>query len=272
MKLHPLNREFHWERHRGPFRLVNEQQARQYDEEGFFVLRGAFDQATVSRAIAEIDPFEARTAEFLRTQPDQTMFIATADAITFVINLVLLSDWLKEFCSGPVFAGLCHDLIGPEARLYWEQAVYKKPAPEREFPWHQDNGYTYIEPQAYLTCWVALCDADEDNGCPWVVPGMHRSGTLSHELTPLGWRCLTEAPEGVPVPVKAGDIAVFSSLTPHRTGPNRTAQIRKSYIVQFAPDGAERIDQVDGRRVATPQNDPMRQFKVVADGEPVRTD
>ncbi len=31
---------------------------------------------------------------------------------------------------------------------------------------------------------------------------------------------------------------MFSSLTPHSTGPNRTAEVRKAYIVQFAPSGA----------------------------------
>ena len=38
--------------------------------------------------------------------------------------------------------------------------------------------------------------------------------------------------------MRAGDIVVFSSLTPHTTGPNLTGEVRKSYIVQFAPDGA----------------------------------
>lgn len=32
---------------------------------------------------------------------------------------------------------------------------------------------------------------------------------------------------------------VFSSLTPHRTGPIRTDQVRKAYIVQYAPTGAQ---------------------------------
>jgi ectoine hydroxylase-related dioxygenase (phytanoyl-CoA dioxygenase family) len=41
-----------------------------------------------------------------------------------------------------------------------------------------------------------------------------------------------------PLPLAAGSIAVFSSLTPHRTGPNRTGRVRKSYILQYAPEGA----------------------------------
>ena len=44
---------------------------------------------------------------------------------------------------------------------------------ETSFPWHQDNGYAFLEPQQYLTCWIALTDATRENGCPWVVPGLH---------------------------------------------------------------------------------------------------
>ena len=83
-----------------------------------------------------------------------------------------------------------------------------------------------------------MTDATIDNGCPWVVPRLHRLGTLQHRWTPLGFECLEDVEGAVPVEVKAGSIVVFSSLTPHRTGPNVTAQVRKSYILQYAPDGA----------------------------------
>ena len=51
-------------------------------------------------------------------------------------------------------------------RLYWDQAVYKKPDTAASFPWHQDNGYAYVEPQQYLTCWIALTDATERERLP----------------------------------------------------------------------------------------------------------
>jgi hypothetical protein len=138
-----------------------------------------------------------------------------------------------------VFCDLVRDLIGPDVRLYWDQAVYKKPGTRADFPWHQDNGYTFVEPQAYLTCWVALTDATEANGCPRVVPGLHRGGTLAHQATDLGLVCFDEPPrEPIAAPVRAGGIVVFSSLTPHATGPNLTGETRRAYILQYAPDGA----------------------------------
>ena len=260
---HPLNERFTWQTHQGTLCHLTPEQARSYDQGGFFVIPDAFDAATVRRVIAEIDPFEEKVESLLRARDGGRFFIARAGEITFSPHLVASSAVLREFCSGAPFPDLVHDLIGPNVRLYWEQAVYKKPGTEADFPWHQDNGYTFIEPQQYLTCWVALTDVDESNGCPWVVPGLHRLGTLHHWMTDLGWRCLEEAENAVAVPARAGSIIVFSSLTPHRTGPNRTAEVRKAYIVQFAPDGA-RV--VRGAAEVTPCNDPIRQFPILVDG------
>ena len=79
------------------------------------------------------------------------MFIARAGEITFTTHLVTRSSALRAFCASRLFQNLAHDLIGPDVRLYWDQAVYKKPGTRADFPWHQDNGYTFIEPQEYLT-------------------------------------------------------------------------------------------------------------------------
>jgi len=268
--LHELNRAFHWEPHQGPFRRVGAEQARAYDEQGFFVLEDAFDAETMRSVIAEIDPMEEQVEAFLKTREDGKLFIARSGEITFTPHLVMRSKTLRDFVSGPVFRDIGFDLIGPDVRLYWDQAVYKKPGTEAPFPWHQDNGYTYLEPQQYLTCWVALTDATRENGCPWVIPGGHRRGTLAHETTELGFVCWgDEPPEPVCAEAPAGSIVIFSSLTPHATGPNTTDGIRKSYIVQFAPDGAANIKRTDDGEIETiPANAPERQFPILVGGEP----
>jgi len=263
---HPLNDHFEWRTSPGAARTLGAERAAQFDDQGFFLYQGAFDPETVARCIAEIDPFEEKVEAFLRTRDGGRLFIAKADALTFSTHLVARSRFLREISAAPPILALCRDLIGPDVRLYWDQAVYKKPGNPEEFPFHQDNGYTYVEPQQYLTCWLALTDAREDNGCPWVIPGWHRYGTLAHEPTPLGWRCVESSPLAVPVPAKAGDIVVFSSLTPHRTGPNVTREVRKSYILQYAPDGAIARSDDPGR--AGPQDDPERQYRVLRDGAP----
>lgn len=266
MRLHPRNQGFAWRSPVPPFRRITPEHARAWDEQGGFLLERAFTPAEVEEVLAEIDPLDARSSAFLKTRPEGKLFIAEDGNITFSPNLVLRSQPLARFCAHPVFADLCHDLIGPDARLYWEQAVYKKPEKPGTFPWHQDNGYRYIEPQQYLTCWVALTDATRENGCPWLAPGLHREGTLAHWMTPAGWQCLAEDPQDLrAIEAPAGSIVVFSSLTPHRTGPNLSGAVRKSYIVQFAPDGARASD----GETLVPQNDPARQYFVLRGGQPV---
>ena len=266
MKPHPKNRAFAWEAPPGPFRRITAAQARAWNEDGGFVLEDAFTADEIAAVRAEIDPIDAQTSAFLRTREGGKLFIAEEGNITFSPNLVLRSKALARFCAHAVFADLCHDLIGPDARLYWEQAVYKKPEKPGTFPWHQDNGYRYIEPQQYLTCWVPLTGATRENGCPWIAPGLHRRGTLEHWMTPAGWQCLPEDPSDArALEAPAGSIVVFSSLTPHRTGPNLSSVVRKSYIVQFAPDGARAVD----GETLVPQDDPARQFPVLRGGRHV---
>jgi ectoine hydroxylase-related dioxygenase (phytanoyl-CoA dioxygenase family) len=101
--------------------------------------------------------------------------------------------------------------------------------------------------------------------------GCHRRGTLLHRETPIGFECWGDERTAVQVPVPAGSIVVFTSLTPHYTARNTTDDVRKAYIVQYAPDGAvARRGDVDGRAaVLEPQDDAQRQFFVVRDGRPV---
>jgi ectoine hydroxylase-related dioxygenase (phytanoyl-CoA dioxygenase family) len=144
---------------------------------------------------------------------------------------------------------------------------------------HQDNGYAYIDPQHYLTCWVALTDATVETGCPWVVPYAHRLGTLSHSwnATMHGWEVdglrdfLGSGADGLPkssaaecCEVLAGDIVVFSSLTPHMTGPQHAEGfVRKAYILQFIADGAEYISLPNGQQLSGSPRDPKRQYFVL---------
>jgi len=238
LERHSRNRSFTWQQPAPPYRRITMDQAERYRHDGGFVLEHAFGAAEIAAVTAAIEPLEQETEAFLATRPDGRYGIARAGEITFRPHLVTRSAVLREFARHPVFCDLVHDLIGNDVRLYWDQSVYKKPAADEEFPWHQDNGYTYIEPQQYLTCWVALTDATVDNGCPWILPGAHRMGTLAHRSTPLGFECLSNPDGAIALELDAGSIAVFSSLTPHRTGPNRTRAIRKAYILQYAPDGA----------------------------------
>ncbi len=56
-----------------------------------------------------------------------TFLISRADEITFTTQLDLESEVFREFVHSTVLVDLRADLIEPDVRLYWDQAVYKKP-------------------------------------------------------------------------------------------------------------------------------------------------
>ena len=272
--IHPWNRDFSFTLPDGPTTVLTDAQRDDFARDGYLVVPDIVTADELAPLVAELDELEAKTDRWLRKQDGGRMDIAEADAITFTVWCVMRSDAARAFVKHPKLAALCNELLGPDVNLYWDQAVYKKPEKPRPFPWHQDTGYTFTDPQHYLTCWVALNDATIDNGCPWVLPGVHRSGTLLHHwVDPIGWQCL-DAPTGaVPAEVPAGGAVVFSSLTPHQTGPNITDGPRKAYIVQYGPVGMQRVVG-DWQSGAAPSgteacDDPDRQFAILREGVPV---
>jgi ectoine hydroxylase-related dioxygenase (phytanoyl-CoA dioxygenase family) len=273
LERHPWNRDFEWVDHSGPYRRLTAEEVAQFDRDGYVVVPELIDAEALAELTADLDAMDDEVDAFLKGMPDERFSIAESGALTVSLHPVTRSEAARRVSRHPAILDLCADLIGPDVRLYWDQAVYKKTEKPRRVPWHQDNGYTYVEPQAYLTVWLALTDATLENGCPWIAPGRHRLGTISHRyVDPLGHECLTDVPDAVAAPVRAGGAVVFSSLTPHLTGPNTTDGTRKAYILQYAPDGAAVLegDPVEGESSGTaPCDHPRRQYEVLRGGVPV---
>jgi len=272
-ELHRWNESFKWRWMRGPYRLIDEGQATFYDENGYVVLPGAVGPAVIERLIEETDRIEAEHQHVLASLENGKGFIARADEISFTTHLVRKSTFFRNFYSSQLFRDIASDFVGPSVRLYWDQAVYKKPGVQKPFPWHQDNGYTFVVPQQYITVWIALTQATEDNGCMWFVPGVHHLGTISHELTDLGYAMYCDRPpsNAVPVECQAGTVIVLSALCPHMTGHNNTNRTRRALVAQFVENGSYQLtaDLKTGAPIRKNVEDEMRQFMILRDGHPV---
>jgi ectoine hydroxylase-related dioxygenase (phytanoyl-CoA dioxygenase family) len=268
---HEWNTEFTWQPITGPSRILTEQQRRDYNEDGWCVLPDVVPDATIERLISEVDRLERVGEARLRRMREGRAFIARADEITFTTHIVRNSPFVRQFYQSELFCDIVSDIVGPDVRLYWDQAVYKKPHSPHPFPWHQDNGYTFVEPQQYLTCWVALTDGNEANGGLQMVPGQHTKGTFAHRRTPLGYICYEQDPASArTLHTKAGTVVCMTATTPHQTGPNSTSGVRRALVAQFVPEGAVAITrEANGTVTRLPTEDPIRQFPVIQGGRPV---
>lgn len=270
-RAHPWNVGFEWTDHDATLcTTITAEHVKAYDEVGCFVIEDAFDPATIAELDDALVAHDELGRRFLEGIPEARFGVTGLDSQIVTPHPVRHSEVARAFVVHPLLGGIARDLLGPDVRLYWDQTVYKQPCGAQPVLWHQDNGYTYIEPQSYLTCWVALTDATIDNGCVYVVPEVHRGGTLGHEHTDIGDECWGDWAQAIAMPVRAGSVVVFTSLTPHATPINTTDDVRKAYIVQYAPAGAVALqgDPTAGpptRRVR--QEDAARQFAVVTAGE-----
>ncbi|MBO9625295.1 MAG: phytanoyl-CoA dioxygenase family protein [Microbacterium sp.] len=234
---------------------VTDEQRAQLATSGFYITDVLFDDEEIA----------AMRKELLRIASAQKE--ANKAGGTFAYALHEHSAPCREFLRHPVFQSLCTQLLGPEVYQTWNQMIVKMPETGGNFAWHQDGYYGAFAPDGTptddraamsasetLTFWVALTDATIDNGCLWALPGRHAEGFLPHRWNEAGkeWVGTYSTEEEIPVELKAGQMLVFTRLTPHRSGANITEEPRIGYQIGYAVE-AGHYDRVpflaDGRLV-----------------------
>ena len=158
----------------------------------------------------------------------------------------------------PRIAVPCAQILGRDVRLMHDQLFCKPPGGGGGVTWHQDYSYwTYTQPMAHVSCFVALDDATVENGCVRYVPGSHRwpllpvtgafgEGRGIESVLSEGQR---RAFSPVPVELEAGEASFHHPLTVHGSGPNLSDRPRRATVVNVMADGtrgAVDLPDIDG--------------------------
>lgn len=163
-----------------------------------------------------------------------------------------------DLITNPKLLDVAESLVGPEVIA---SSVYrlrpKLPGHRKSpVPWHQDSAYfsPNCDSLLIITVWIPLVDATEENGCLWVIPGVHQEKqVLTHEqcgpYLKLNERALRDRIAPVCVPVVAGGVLLMTNLTPHASFENKSDEIRWSMDIRYqsavAPTNA-RITRLEG--------------------------
>lgn len=154
------------------------------------------------------------------------------NGLVFREFLYFHSKSLQTFLSSEKIVRFLKPYIGNDFWVRKDQTVTKHPG-GGEFPWHQDNAYNSLK-DAYFQFWIALTDMNPENGGLRLLPGTHRNGIEPHRLIEnhLSWEENIKKEE-VAVRIQRGDIALFSSMLLHRSGPNLTDKNRAAYVLEY---------------------------------------
>jgi len=251
--------------------LNSEQQKAFFDEQGYLLVRGVFDDETFAplRGVvaSAVDRFakqryhEGRISKLYEDVPFNQRLMRVFEesekgpVMGWLWNREVFSREVYELSAHPKNLDIVESLIGPEIAVngdYWLR--FKPPTGKQSvFPWHQDSIYYNgnIEPgqkvrpseeSQILTVWIPLVDVDEHNGCLQVVSGSHHYGLRPPRRDEHGRLVPVEDVEDFgrieTVRMKVGDLLVFSNLTFHRSLENNSDGIRWSIDLRYSPTGS----------------------------------
>ncbi len=181
---------------------------------------------TADRAYSEQDDEQERMLQIMNMHQRSALF-----------NKLLYHEPILEFV---------RSIIGPNIMLFHDQALFKPAHDGGAVFWHQDNAYWKCRPANLISCWIALDDADADNGAMQFIPGSHLR-PVWHEISAQTKALLNieeqvNADEAVLVPLEAGACAFHHCQTMHYTAPNHSNRHRRAHVLHFMSIGTSKED------------------------------
>jgi len=221
--------------------IVSDEHRKMYVKDGFFLLHSAVPEQ-------QLEMLRMECATLIKEQDDEmdrlktdVLNLSRRNSRYFVFLAYKTRPQLGKFIFSELMAEICRSTIGDTAYLFWEQFVVKGTDKKgAEFGWHQDSGYVDHPHKPYVNAWIALDDMSTENGTVSLL-SYDRAGThvkVQHKPDPKSGDRIGYfgSDPGVPAVMKAGSIAVFSSVCFHRSGANATLRMRRAYAVQFSPE------------------------------------
>ena len=162
----------------------------------------------------------------------------------------------------PVFDKICHNskildavesLIGKNILICGTTLFIKNPNEKGFVSFHQDAKYIGLEPHNWVTAWVAVTDANEENGCMRMWSGSHKNDLQYHNEKFNENNLLTrgQTVENVPLEktdpiiLNAGQMSLHHPKIVHGSGLNKSNDRRIGFVIQ-SYIGSD-VDQVLGK-------------------------
>ena len=265
--------------------MLSDIQINQYHEDGYLVLEDAIEKAEIEKlktaALQIVDDFDINSHRSVFSTSDRDSgrddyFFDSAEKVHCFLEEGALDDdgvllkparlainkighamhdlnpAFRAFCQQPLFGQVMRD-IGYKAPMLWQTMyIFKQPHIGGEVRWHQDGSYLISDPSTVTGIWIAIEDANRDNGCLWVQPGGHRSSL--REIYQVDWAKregvltdLDRAPwpgtdEAVAVEVPLGSMVIFHDHMPHYSSQNRSDFSRHAFTLHVAEKTANWSD------------------------------
>ena len=198
------------------------------------------------------------TTRHLTRPPDH---LSDAEKAQFFLRIHMLHRQLalhERTLLHPRLLDVLEALVGPDV-LALQSMLFLKPPGKPGQGWHQDSYYIPTHPDTLCGAWIAVDDADAENGAMWFAPGSgrepvyppcpeagygfgdrliggirHVTGVSDPDDEHNALSRVADEYEQVLVAVKAGDVVFFDGHVLHRSKANRTAdRFRRAFVGHY---------------------------------------
>lgn len=224
-----------------------------FEDDGYLIVRGLYTAAEIAHirdtfmAQAAAGPVAGLSDIPAHTNPNDPLSVYPRLLNPHRHPERAVGQVALGFLLAPRLEPVLTTLLGEEP-LGAQTMFYFKPPGARGQELHQDNFYLRVAPGTCLAAWLAVDDADEENGGMKVVPGTHRADVACPEQADLSSSFSTEY---VPVPagkravhanLRAGDVLFFNGSLIHGSTPNTSGhRFRRSLIAHYVPRSSEAV-------------------------------
>lgn len=195
--------------------------SRELAEAGFAKLGPVLDPFDVARILEQLSAIETGTPS--------------------AYGMIVHNTWLdvpamEELLKGRLARIACACMGVAEVVLFQDLLIAKMPGTQEDLAWHQDFAFWPLDSPYGLTMWIALDDADADNGCLRYIPGTHRPARTSDSAVfgEEAWqRSHPRSVESIDAPCPSGHGLVHDPLLWHMSPANRTTRARRAWSISW---------------------------------------
>jgi ectoine hydroxylase-related dioxygenase (phytanoyl-CoA dioxygenase family) len=217
---------------------VEQQQVDTYRRDGYLRLPQVFGPDEVAAWHAECE--RLLQEDWTRTETRRAAFRKIAEGGKVIERLdpvVDVSETFREVVDDERLRSVAGAILGDEPLLFKDKLIFKLPGmggykPHQDWAWWQ-----MCPPDDVISVMVAIDGANAANGAIEVFPTYHRE-LLS---APGELRDMTDEEaaqidpqRGVIVETTPGDVLIFHSLLPHRSGENTSADSRRQLYLSYS--------------------------------------
>ena len=214
-----------------------------YRSDGHVTVTGVFPEARMDDALADVVHWGEEALARLSDQERRWYIDDGASGATVLRKLDNPHAERESFAAlarDADLTDLVESLIGTGVSVYFSQIFFKPPHGGGPKPAHQDNFYFGpSDPEGVVTAWIALDDADEENGCLSYGRATHLQPLLPHaapEDRPFDLQ-ISDADvarlEMRAAPVPKGGVSFHHGGTVHRSADNRSDRWRRACAFHY---------------------------------------